>query len=101
MDERRVTFESPFRTRRFGSSLQLFQVLHEVVLLRGGEAQLQDIVVMLDDVTQRWKTPVVVKTALGTGEQAPQRRRAVFSVGRTGRLEVVDADFLASMHGPA
>src|SRR5262249_3646532 len=80
--------------------LQRLQILHEIALLLGGQAQLEVAVVMLDHVIERREATVVVKAAFSTYEQPPERCGAIALVRRTLRLEFVDSDLRPGVHRP-
>src|SRR5918994_903124 len=80
--------------------LQGFQKLDEVALLLRRETQLEMTIVVIDHGGEVSETPVVVEAAFGPCKEAAQRRRAVFTVGRTHRLKIIDADLFRRVKVP-
>src|SRR5262245_6711576 len=88
----------PLRSPR---ALYRQQVLHEVVLLGGCQAQVEHRVVVLDHSQQGREPAVMVEAALLVGPQPGQRSGAIHVRRRTVCLEVVDADLASRMQIPA
>src|SRR6266540_6098170 len=72
--------------------LQGLQILYEVALLPRGKPQPEKPVVMIHHVEQRGEAAVVKEPALLVRPEPLQRRGPVMFIGRTVRLEIVDAD---------
>jgi hypothetical protein len=91
---------SPLRERSLtalANSSEGFQVLDEILLL---QLEPECALVVVDNFVQVLKLAVMIKTALGMGEQTPQGCRAIAPIGRTIRLEIIDADLLGRVHAP-
>src|ERR1044072_8950171 len=58
-------------------------------------------IVVIDQLAQRSKEPVVIEAALRVCPQSLERRRAIALIGRALRLEGLDADLLGRVHVPA
>jgi len=82
------------------SQLKRQQVLHQVILLLIGQAQALDLVVVVHDVEQSRKPPVVVEASLLVRPEASQRRCPVSFVRRALGLEIVNPDLGWRVHIP-
>src|SRR5690242_17689029 len=89
------------RRRTLRSKRKAQQILNQVALFRGGQAERHARVVVIDDVVQRGEAAVVIKAAFEMCEEIPNRRSAVASVGCAVGLEVVNANFRGGMQIPA
>src|ERR1043166_3834041 len=78
-----------------GVPSQREQVLHQVVLLGGGQVQVEHVVVVLHHCLEGREPAVVVEAALLVAPQPSQRGGAVHVRRRAVRLEVADADGFA------
>src|SRR5262245_23334587 len=87
-------------TRRTRASQRL-QVLDEISLLRIGQAEALERVVMVHHVEQGREPTIVIEAALHVRPQTVERRGAIAAIGRALGLEVVDADLLGGVHVPA
>lgn len=59
------------------------------------------MVVVLDDRRKVCESTVVIEPALGVRHESAERRGAVTVIGRSIRLEIVDADLRAFVSVPA
>src|SRR5262249_15633655 len=89
------------RWRPFANCSQRFQILDEIVDVRGAQVQAERVVVMLDHGLERGEAAVVIEAAFRVRPDALERRRAITVIRRPIGLEVVDADLLAGVHRPA
>jgi len=80
---------------------QRLQKLDQISLLGAGQTKVEATVVVIDDGLKRRETTVVEKAAFLVRPQSFQRRCPIPFVGGSVRLEVVDANLLASIHVPA
>src|ERR1700730_1164307 len=88
------------RTDTRFARLDGFQVLDQIVLLLLGQAQFEDTIVMVDDVGQSRESAVMVEATfmdLLRIEKRAQRFCPVTIIGRSLRLEIINADLLWSM----
>src|SRR5262249_24963738 len=77
------------------------QIFDQVVLLLRGQAQLEEVVVVIPDSGERRKAAIVIEAALLMRPNSLERRRAVAPVGCPIGLEVVDPDLGGRVEVPA
>src|SRR5213082_1754188 len=92
---------SRMRRRSLGSECKAQQILNQVALFGGGQAETHAGVVVIDDFVQRGEAAVVIKTAFEMREEVANRRSAIALIQRAVGLKIVDADFRGSMQIPA
>src|SRR6185503_3604377 len=81
--------------------LKGFQILDEIGLLAGGEAEREGGVVVIDDGAEGREPSVVIEAALLVREEPLERRGPIVFIGRALRLEIVDSDLGGGVHVPA
>src|SRR5262245_14221500 len=81
-----------FAANRVPSRSKRLQVLCQVISFRITQAQLEVIVVMVNDVRQSRKAAVVVEASFRVRPQPLERRGAIVFVRRAQGLEIINAD---------
>jgi hypothetical protein len=75
--------------------LERQQVFHKILLFLLAQTQLEELVVMINHVSQCGKASVVIEAAFLMGPESFQRRRSVSSIRGAIRLKLINADFAA------
>src|SRR5690242_15233346 len=80
--------------------LQGFEILDQVLPLICRQVKIEVCIVVVDDCSKVWESPVVIETTFEACEKSVKWRRPITLIGRAAGLEIVDANLGRSVHVP-